>query len=200
MSNPFDTNTVCFRFNCNQINASRLSASALRSVDAWNKKNQELSSGMLTAIEMNNVHIPALAEGFAKALTFLPAAARDIPHISAHDSLLSAVVERVNRKLPDALMAYFLHIYFVHHGYTAEGLLKMDDVNFTKEMFNIFSSPTRDAAFNPYQPDRTLDLGDTGGGLVTTEDIGNPIPHEHPPRAKFEMRDLPPLAQHQRRL
>lgn len=193
LSSPFDTNKVNLHYTCSPIDPSRLSASALRYVDTWNKKNADLSKSMLESLAANKVHIPEAARGFAQAITYLPGGGGDIPDISVHDGVLSAVVDRLNRQVPHVLLAYFLHVYFVHHGYTAKQLLDMDDDAFTREMFKIFAGPTRDAAFNPYQPDRTWDVSDKTGGMMTSENIGNPLPASVGIGAKLETRKLPPL-------
>jgi hypothetical protein len=176
LSSPFDTNAVHMRYTCNPIDARRLTTSSLRYVNEWNQQNKALSESMLSAFSANRIQIPDQARGFAEGITFLPGGGGDFPHISAHDSVLSALVEKVDRKLPHVLLAYFLHLYFVHHGYTPHQLLEMSDADFTKEMFKIFSGPTRDAGFNPYQPDRTWDLANKAEGMMTSENIGNPIP------------------------
>jgi hypothetical protein len=74
----------------------------------------------------------------------------------SHYGVMSGAFERMNGNIPHSLLAYFLHLDLIHSGTTIDEVLALPERDFAIEASRVLTSASRDAAFTPYEPDRTL--------------------------------------------
>jgi hypothetical protein len=181
-----------------RVDTSRLRRSAMYDAKASNDAMQALARRVGEAIKANRVRVPKVAAAFVEGLGFLPSggnAAMGIPPVMTHYGALSGLVDRVERRLPHSLLAYYLQLALTQEGLTMKQALALPDRDFAKFGGDVLWGTTRDAGAFPYQRDCTETVGIqlTPKGMkiglqpVTTEDIGLPFA-----ASNFIARDLRP--------
>jgi len=169
-----------------RIDTSGLRRSAMHDVKASNDTMQALARRVGDAIKANKVRVPKVASAFIDGIGYLPSggnAALGIPPVMTHYGALSGLVDRVERYLPHALLAYYLQLALTHEGLTIDQANALPDRAFAKLAGTVLWGTTEDAGAFPYQRDLTeaMTVSLTPQGFkvgiqpITSEDVGLPF-------------------------
>lgn len=181
------------------IDTSRLQRSALFDV----KKNNDIMTDLIARVDdvlkKNQVRVPKVTESFVSSVAFLPSGGNDamgIPPVMVHYSMLSRIVDGVDRHIPHAVLAYYLQLVLTHEGLTIDQANALEDSDFAKLAGDVLWGVTHTAGGFPYQRDcgiaPTIQIDPKNGfvvgvGPITSEDIGLPFA-----ASNFLARDLTP--------
>jgi len=142
-----------------QVNHLYLQRSAMWDVNAHNRSLEAMSAKLLEDINMNNLHVPAASEPYDSGMTYFSAGGNEalgVEPVQTNYAVLNKYIMSSDRVFPHALLCVNLQQTLFNHGYTMQGALELNDIQFAKLMGSVIGGGTEDAGVQPYESDLTL--------------------------------------------
>ena len=134
------------------IDSSRLRRSALYKVKEHNENLQQLSKSLLSATVEGNIRVPEPVKPFIGGLSYLSnsgSPSLDIPPPAIHYVTLNQSLSGLDRRLPHAVLAYFLQMVVTQSGMTIEEANALPTRDFAQLAGDVLWGLTADARAAP---------------------------------------------------